>query len=175
MELRVRQAATADVAGVAKVHVATWQAAYRSVLPDAYLDALTPERSQVGWKRVVAASSEGSRSTILVAAAKPGEVVGFVHSRSSRDDDADPLHVGEVVAIYVLPSAWSTGVGRQLMTAAEEWLRVNDFSEATLWVLRENQRARRFYEAAGWAADGGVKEDAIGDALVHEVRYRRSL
>jgi GNAT superfamily N-acetyltransferase len=175
MELRVRRAATADVAGVAKVQVATWQAAYRSVLPDAYLDALTPERSQVGWERVVAASSEGSRSTILVAAAKPGEVVGFVHSRSSRDDDADPLHVGEVVAIYVLPSAWSTGVGRQLMTAAEEWLRANDFSEATLWVLRENQRARRFYEAAGWAADGGVKEDAIGDVPVHEVRYRRSL
>jgi len=43
-----------------------------------------------------------------------------------------------------------------------------------LWVLRDNSRARRFYERAGFAPDGvtDVLERLGG---VTEVRYRRAL
>ena len=44
------------------------------------------------------------------------------------------------------------------------------FREATLWVVRENDRARRFYEALGWALDGAEKVDAqMTGAPLHEV------
>ena len=49
------------------------------------------------------------------------------------------------------------------------------FSAATLWVLETNARARRFYESAGWAADGATKTDRRGDIELREVRYRRAL
>ena len=48
-------------------------------------------------------------------------------------------------------------------------------TEATLWVLTGNKRARRFYEQHGWTADGAQKTDWRGDVRLDEVRYRRTL
>jgi L-amino acid N-acyltransferase YncA len=166
--VHVRPAVPDDVATIAEVHVGTWQAAYRGVLPAAFLDALGPERSRGAWARAV------QRPGVLVAE-QDGAVVGFVHTVPSRDDDADPAVVGEVTSIYVRPGAWGTGAGRALMAAAVDALRGAGFREATLWVLAENPRARRFYAAAGWAEDGATKDDVVGGAPVTEVRYRRAL
>jgi RimJ/RimL family protein N-acetyltransferase len=47
--------------------------------------------------------------------------------------------------------------------------------EAELWVLPGNHRARRFYEVAGWVADGAQRTDEVVGVLVSEVRYRRRL
>jgi hypothetical protein len=47
--------------------------------------------------------------------------------------------------------------------------------EAVLWVLVTNARARRFYEAAGWACDEAVKTEEMVGTTVVETRYRRSL
>ena len=41
--LTVRRATPEDAAGVAGVHVRSWQVAYRGLLPDDYLDGLRPE------------------------------------------------------------------------------------------------------------------------------------
>ena len=49
------------------------------------------------------------------------------------------------------------------------------FRAATLWVLRGNERARRFYERAGWTVDGARKDDVVAGVPVTEVRYRRDL
>lgn len=48
-------------------------------------------------------------------------------------------------------------------------------TEATLWVLEANARARRFYERKGWAVDGAAREEEVGGRRVTEVRYRRLL
>ncbi len=49
-------------------------------------------------------------------------------------------------------------------------LRVAGFCRATLWVLDSNTAARRFYEHAGWMADGGVKTDDRGSFARLELR-----
>jgi hypothetical protein len=51
----------------------------------------------------------------------------------------------------------------------------NRFAEAVLWVLGTNERARRFYEAAGWEPDGNTKVEDRASGTLHEVRYQRSL
>ena len=89
---------------------------------------------------------------------------------SGRDEPG----IGELYAIYVLPSAWSTGAGRALLERAEERL-ADDYDEATLWVLEDNPRARRFYEAAGWRPDGTQKAEPRWDVSAPEVRYRKRL
>ena len=61
------------------------------------------------------------------------------------------------------------------MTDALTGLRDEGFFDAILWVLEENPRARRFYEHAGWTADGGVKDEQWLEKLVREVRYRIAL
>jgi GNAT superfamily N-acetyltransferase len=100
---------------------------------------------------------------------------GFAAVGPTRDEDQNPERVGEVRAIYVLPDAWGTGLGRQLMAAALERLAAEGFAQATLWVLDSNARARRFYEAGGWAAEGAVKHDDSRGFPMTEVRYRRPL
>jgi GNAT superfamily N-acetyltransferase len=57
-------------------------------------------------------------------------------------------------AIYVRPSAWGTGLAVALHDAAVAELRARGVVQARLWVLEENDRARRFYERLGWRPDG---------------------
>jgi GNAT superfamily N-acetyltransferase len=155
------------------VHVGTWDGAYRGLLPDDYLDAMDVARWTGGWQRILTGERPPQAAT-LVAVADDGGVVGFVDVVLSRDDDA-AADTGEVTSVYVLPSAWGTGAGRVLLAAAVDNLRAAGFRNATLWLLRDNERARRFYERAGWSPDGAEKDDVVAGATVTEVRYRRSL
>jgi hypothetical protein len=49
------------------------------------------------------------------------------------------------------------------------------FDLVLLWVLDDNTTARRFYERAGYVADGAVQADDYDGVSVSEVRYRRTL
>ncbi len=88
---------------------------------------------------------------------------------AARDDDL-PGGTSEVYAIYVHPDAWSTGAGRALMT--EALVQLGDVA-VVLWVLEDNHRARRFYERAGFVADGSRKHAEMPGGPIPEVRYRR--
>jgi GNAT superfamily N-acetyltransferase len=79
---------------------------------------------------------------------------------------------GELRSLYVVPEAWGTGVARRLMEAALDALRERGASEATLWVVDANARARRFYEREGWTPDCEMRASPLGQ---QEVRYRRAL
>ena len=112
---------------------------------------------------------------VFVAEDDGGDIVGFTHIAPSRDDDAPP-GTAEVTSIYVRPDAWGSGAGRALLEAACASLRSGGFGSATLWVLDSNERARRFYEAMGWRADGRGKVDRRGGEFeLNEVRYAVSL
>jgi GNAT superfamily N-acetyltransferase len=82
---------------------------------------------------------------------------------------ADPT-----TTLYIEADRLDTGLGRRLIQTATRWLRTNPFSCATLWVLDSNDRARRFYEKAGWVRDGTMKVDDREGFSLHEVRYRTS-
>jgi len=76
--------------------------------------------------------------------------------------------------IYVDPDAFGCGIGLSLFDMAVSNIITQRFRRAVLWVLDTNERARRFYEAAGWRPDGATKtEDRPGGSL-HEVRYTRT-
>jgi diamine N-acetyltransferase len=57
---------------------------------------------------------------------------------------------------YVLPEYWGTGVAGELHDAA--LAQMPDCPELRLWVLEENNRARRFYERRGWRLNGETRE-----------------
>jgi len=172
-QVEIRPARIGDAPQIGLVHVRSWQGAYRGLLPHEYLDGLDPAQRAGGWERVLAADA-GPRSGVVVADGD-GSLLGFAAFGPARDEDRDPGQTGEVMAIYVHPGAWGQGWGRQLMAAAVTGLAGAGFGQAVLWVLDSNERARRFYQAAGWFLDGAAKQDTIGGVRVTEVRYRRSL
>jgi GNAT superfamily N-acetyltransferase len=169
--MEIRRALADDALGVATVHVRSWQAAYRGLLPDTYLDQLDIDARRAAWARTIA-EADWPRTGTLVATEANGNVVGFAHVGPARDDDLDPLLVGELASIYLLPQVWGSGVGRRLMLAAVNVLRDAGFGSAILWVLDGNDRAQRFYEIGGWQLDGAAKDIVIAETPLAEVRYR---
>lgn len=167
----IRPATPDDAAAISDVHVRTWQAAYRGVLPQDYLDGLDPSQREAGWRRLL--SERPPREATLVTEVD-GQIVGFANVGPSRDEDAAESD-GELRAIYVDPDRWDSGAGRELMIAGLDALHAAGFQQAILWVLIQNERARRFYEAGGWRADGAAKQEDSFGVQVSELRYRRPL
>jgi len=86
--------------------------------------------------------------------AGPAQVVAHGIESSASDQDEPDDSLGEIYGFYLHPTAWGSGGAGALMSRCEEFLRDEGFSSATLWVLRDNPRARAFYEKAGWHATG---------------------
>jgi GNAT superfamily N-acetyltransferase len=169
MTIVTRPAVPDDAAALARIHILAWQVAYRGHMPDEFLDALDLDARVAWWEQQLAA--EHPPDTRLLVGVHDGQVAGFALVRSAED----PPGPGELQAINTDPDLWGRGVGRALLAAAEEALAGLGYDEAILWVLAANERARRFYELAGWAADGAAKPLEIGDAAVELVRYRKRL
>lgn len=169
----VRAAAPSDAEQIAAVHVQSWQAAYRGLLPQDYLDQLDPADRLPRWRRTLREVDPASGGVIV--AVKNGRICGASWFGPARDTDTDPIQVGELIGIYLVPEAWGKGLGRSLMTAAAEHLTIAGYTQATLWVLQSNARARRFYAKAGWTEDGAVKQDDRLGFPITELRYRRQL
>ncbi len=167
--LSVRTATPDDAAEVAGVHVRSWQAAYRSLIPDAYLDGLNPD------DRMARYTFGGTDSALpsTVVAVQDGVICGFATTGTSRDPGTPGA--GELLALYVDPGSWGLGVGRRLMAEARERLGRGGFTAAVLWVLVGNDRAEHFYRADGWLPDGRRRREEIWGVSVDEVSYRRDL
>jgi ribosomal protein S18 acetylase RimI-like enzyme len=161
----VRRARLEDARAIADVHAQTWRGAYEHVFGAERLTRVTPAARLPQWERILATG----QSDVFVAA--DGGIVGFVSTGDSRDADAD----AELYAIYVLPQAWGSGAGAELMRAGLAAMQARTGGDAVLWVLEDNPRARRFYEREGWALDGERKEDDYLGLRVAEVRYRIAL
>lgn len=93
---------------------------------------------------------------------------------TAADIDAEPSPgCGEILAMYVRPDRLGRGVGRALMAYGLGELRRQGLVPVLLWVSAANERARRFYAAAGFAPDGATQDYEIAGATLPEVRYRR--
>jgi ribosomal protein S18 acetylase RimI-like enzyme len=166
----VRPAVEDDLAAVAEIRVRSWQAAYRGIVPQGYLDSMRPEADADRRRARFAAGSLDSRQDAVGTIA--GAPAGWVAFGPYRDDDRPSSGPGEIYAIYVHPDHWGCGVGRALIRYAVRELRAAGMAPVLLWVLEQNARARRFYERAGFRPDGGRHLFEIAGVQLPELRYR---
>ncbi|MDP8942805.1 MAG: GNAT family N-acetyltransferase [Actinomycetota bacterium] len=160
----VRRAGRGDAAAIAGVHVRSWQAAYRGLLEDETLDAMSVERREQSWGELL---GEGDGPSFTLVADLAGRVAGFCSvATPSRDVDAAE-GTAEVAAIYVEPQLWRRGVGSALLAAAVDDLHREGWRDATLWVFAENTDARTFYARFGFELDGSqARHETRGPAAV---------
>ena len=169
LDMLLRPAEPEDANSVARVHVRSWQAAYRLLLPAGYLDNLSPEDRAQTYD--FACRDPLKPQTIV--SSEDELILGFATTMPSRESDLKDY--GELCALYVDPDHWGRGVGVALVSAARANLFELGFRNAVLWILAGNLRANRFYQRDGWAPDGVRKTDSIWGVTVDEVRYRRVL
>lgn len=142
------------------------------MMPDDYLDALSvPDRAEY-WRRALAGTPRPPSAT-LVAVDHDETVVGFASVGAAAVDDSDER--GELYALNVDPSVWGTGAAVALLEAVTQVLTEVGFVDAVLWVHPDNERARRFYEKAGWRSDELERVELVLGVEVPEIRYSRSL
>lgn len=168
MTANIRDATIDDVAGIARVRVETWRAAYGGLVPQEILDRMDVDRETARRMEHWDDMHADARRHDLVAVVD-GEVVGWAMCGPARDDHAPAT--GEVYAIYAHASRWSRGVGQALLAELELRLIADGHASAYLWRLVGNDRAEHFYEAHGWHTDGGEKEEEG----MFELRHVRTL
>lgn len=188
----VREAEPSDADAIAAAHVWGWRVGYRGLFPDEYLDADEFETARLERWRAWRWADFGGPTAQLFVVELSGRVVGFGHAGPERHEptcDQSGLSLrptlsdarGEVYGFYLHPDAWGSGAAAPLMRICEAHLLAHGFTEAVLWVLRDNPRARAFYERAGWRWTGeesewpGPKSVSGPPVTAPEVQYGRQL
>jgi GNAT superfamily N-acetyltransferase len=167
--IEIGQALSEDCPRIADIQVRGWQAAYRGLIPDDFLDKLNVEKRIAVWKLFL----HNGTGTMLVSKLA-GQVTGFCHLIPSRDADGGDV-TAEIAAIYVDPDHWRSGYGRQLCSKTFTLATQQGFRSLTLWVLTKNSAGRAFYEAMGMLPDGATKREERPGFTLDETRYRIDL
>ena len=178
MMWQIRAAERSDADGITDVQVASWRAGYAHVFPKSvlYADDFDSSRRSfwTGWR-----FAPGHRIAVAV---RPGadeavdEVIGFASYGPERERARGFTGRGEIWAFYAHPDAWGSGMADELLAHTESRLRAEGFESAVLWVLKDNPRARAFYERRGWLATGlGAEFDAYCEVKVPEIEYLKVL
>ena len=169
--IQVRPATLRDAKAIAQIHATASVEAYRGVLPDDQLKALSSvEKRQAYWREAI----EFCEPQVQVAL-ENDKIVGFVGFDRSRDAKTRPT-TGEIWAIYAAPTHWDKGVGLALWDAARDGLAEEGCTNVTAWVPLRNERAIRFHELAGFKREMTTAKTAVvGSVKIEEVRLKRPL
>jgi ribosomal protein S18 acetylase RimI-like enzyme len=165
----IRLARYEDVKALGALHVQTWRETYRDLMPEEFLDGLSPEAHSVKWRKWLC----DPKCLVRTVVAEEGStLMGFSILGPPRH--SVPTATGEIRAIYVLKDAQGKGIGRRLLSEAAKELHDLGFECAALWVAAENAQALSFYEKMG-----GVLSDrrtvAFPGFEIEEVEYRLPL
>jgi ribosomal protein S18 acetylase RimI-like enzyme len=145
----IRPARPSDAPAIAALHTDSWRRHYRRMYSDRYLDGdLYGDRLAAWTERVV----RDERVYFTLLAELHGQPVGFAHVML----DADPKWGALVDNLHVAHSAQGSGIGSLLLDrVARSVIERRPGSGIYLWVLEQNEAARRFY-----VSRGGVLRDS---------------
>lgn len=140
--MRVRPATLDDVPAIARIHVDSWRATYRGIVPDPFLDQLSVADHAQRWQLRV----QDAELITLVAETGAGNLVGFVIGGAERSGDS--AFSAELYAVYLDPAHMRRGIGALLVRGLALALQDSGHRSLLVWVLADNP-ARYFYMALG--------------------------
>lgn len=131
-----------DALAIAKVHVYSWQDAYRGIVADNYLDeVLSVEKSVINWQKRIE-----NPDYITIVAKFEEQIIGFACGSKSRSKELS--FEAEIQAIYILNEFRRSGVGKLLVESFIKKLQKKGYNSCVAWVLAENS-ATNFYKSLG--------------------------
>jgi ribosomal protein S18 acetylase RimI-like enzyme len=159
----ISPAGPGDAGDLARVHVQAWRETYPGMLPRAYLEGMSVERHARLWRRRLMSSEE-----VTLAAEGAEGLVGYCSGGVWRGRE-DGL--AEITTLYLLRHAQEAGLGRRLLGDTARVLAARGALSLVIWVLRDNDRARGFYEHLGGKLDA-ARGERVGGATIPSVAYR---
>lgn len=162
--LTLRPATLADAALIASIHSTSWQATYRGLLPDAFLDGEVVRERAAYWDTRL--NAPGGERRIVSIAELDRTPVGFMCVEQQPDSQWGAL----LDNLHALPQYQGIGAGKLLIRAAQDWARAQGETRIHLFVLEGNAPAIGFYERQGWQF-AGAEPDRMGGADITALRY----
>lgn len=133
MEIRhIKQ--TDDRHAISRIYEESWKSAYKDIIPQSFLESISDDQ----W--IPDLDKKGRNTLVMI---ENDTFIGTASYGKSGFSDFDSY--GEIVSIYFLPQYTGKGYGKQLMAAVVEELVKLGYCDIFLWVLEENDRARKFY------------------------------
>lgn len=155
MDIIIRKALPEDAYDYAMCGISCWQSAYKGIVPDEYLDNMpTGIEQRIEDFRESFANPGDIQSYCVMYADK---MIGFL---------VIDIANANIWAIYLIEDFWGKGYGKNILDFAVNELKYIGHKKIYLWVLEENNRARRFYEKHGFIFDGETREKTYGKPLV---------
>lgn len=154
------------------LHALGWRTAYRDSIPAGYM---AQEITDSRWTAVFRKNyEEGIYHGLLLydgdrplccATYGPARVDTAAGGTICTFSSPDLGHWGELVSLYGHPDHWGKGYGSIVMEEVFRRLEEAGYPGCFLYVLQENDRARRFYEKHGFSWDG----HSLGVSLMPEI------
>lgn len=126
------------------------------------------ERPQIEWAERVSRAAAGNTRAIFLAF-DGAECVGLV---GCVEDDLDADR--QLVSMWVAASHRGTGLANRLVDVVLSWAEEVGARRVGLWVTRDNDRARRLYERAGFSVTGD-SQPLPSDPRIEEIRMVREI
>lgn len=139
--MKIRKATLADARGIARVHVDSWIATYKGIVPDAYLNQLSYNTREQLWNENLKDNNN------YVAENEDGQIIGFADGGKERTGKYATFE-GELYSIYILPHCQEQGIGGSLLGKVVDDIREKGMNSLLVWVLADN-RSCGFYEKLG--------------------------
>ncbi len=139
-DIAIRPAAFEDVAGIARVHVQTWNEAFRGMVPDWAIDRYTIEKRIEGWNKWLRRDGY-----VTFVAEDESGIIGFMNA---FPDVSEPGFDSYLNTLYVLKSAQGRGIARKLLRAAAASL-IAAGKTSMWWLTLRDNPACGFYERLG--------------------------
>jgi GNAT superfamily N-acetyltransferase len=101
-------------------------------------------------------------------------VVGVCHGEPELDAATrEPITgVGHLTGLFVEPTVWGRGYGRELLRAGADRLAKLGYERALRWSAADNDRANGLYESEGWRRTG---RERVGLDGRNEAEYTKHL
>jgi len=97
--------------------------------------------------RIQSLAASGN-DTVLVAAAGDGRAIGWIHLRGFNSLHGEPM--AEICGMVVNEAQRGTGIGTQLIAAAQQWAKARGFGSMRVRSNALRKDAHRFYERVGF-------------------------
>lgn len=169
--LLIREMTLADCDRVSEIRIRGWQNAYRGLMPQPFLDALSVSEDA---ERRRARFGQGGGDVVNLVAEQDGQILGWAAHGPYRDGEVRTQDA-ELYALYVDARRYGSGLGHALLQESVRRCTAVGHPRMLLWVVKGNTRARRFYERQGFGTDGAEDPYEVDGVPVPEVRYAKDL
>lgn len=166
------------------IHALGWRDTYVGHVPQDYLDSEITDDRWVSVFRNNYLTQNDCHGLLLYRDDFPVACINYCPARTvnynpgeiCRFDNAAYAGWGEIASFYTHPQERGKGYGGLLFEEALRRLKALGFQNAFVFVLRENEKARRFYAAHGFTWDGTHADIPFPHgSLCVDLRYVKAL